>query len=240
MKNSISILPILLLLVSGCNKDPDPDPSLPDPIRSYMILYNFLTEPFHVSWETDGSVIQATHPYGVPVLGYVTLESNSQEVNFEVKEAGTSQVIQSDLYEMEKDQYYIVAILGNADKPYILFEPVNMDLPSPDKIRVRFLQAVPDLEPIDIYIGGYTADYRVTSGVTFTDITEYVEVTEEDAWHSLTIAPYEILPSDSSIYTFTQNEVFEPDRVYLGVIAHLNSSPASDVQLLLYDQPMEP
>jgi hypothetical protein len=140
---------------------------------------------------------------------------------------------------MEKDRYYIVTILGNADNPYILFEPMDTDLPSPGMTRVRFLQAVPDLEPIDIFIGGYTAEYRVISGVTFTDITGYIEVSEDDAWHSLSIAPYETLPSDSSIYTFTQNEVFEPDRVYLGVIAHLNSSPASLVQLLLYDQPME-
>ena len=239
MKLNAVYLFALVVLLAGCDNEPEPEPTLPESIKSYFILYNFLMEPYDVAWDVGGTVVHTSQPYGVPIIGLSILDNIRQDVTFTVRKSGTSQVVESDIYTMHKDRFYIVSVLGSEEDPYILFEPMNLDPPAAGMVRVRFMQAVRELNPVDIYIGGNTPGKRLITGITYTDITGYVDVTEDDAWHSLLVTPYETAPTDSTILSFTENEVFEPDLVYLGVITHISNTPSSSIQMLLYGQPLE-
>ena len=177
----IPVYIITVILIFGCKRDPDPDPPLPDPIRSYYTLYNFCTENYDVRWELDGIMVIADHAYGTPHSGVITLNNYSQDVSFDALISGTGTVFKSQVYTMQKDGYYIVAILGSEENPYILFEPANLKPPDPGQLKIRFLQAVQELSAVDVYIGGTSNAFRKITGITYTDITNYEEVTTTEA-----------------------------------------------------------
>lgn len=239
MKSKVLIFLVPALLLTSCSNEPEPEPPLPDPIRSYFMLLNFLVEPYNISWEINGNTVESGQGYGIPLLGYATLSTPDQEVLFTVRESGTGNIIQSDVYQMKKDQYHIISTLGTEDHSYILFEPHETDPPESGLIRIRFMQAAPGLDPVDVYVGGKTETHKVISGLSFTDIGAFTDIREEDAWHSVLVTPHGQSPMDTVIFSFTENEVFEPDHSYLGVIAHVDNDLSTSVQMLLYDQPVE-
>ena len=50
---------------------------------------------------------------------YIEMDEELQEVTFTAKESESTRVIDSEVYEMEQNQFYTVSILGNEKDPYI-------------------------------------------------------------------------------------------------------------------------
>ncbi|MEN8203238.1 MAG: hypothetical protein ABFS28_11630 [Bacteroidota bacterium] len=232
----VTFVLILSIILPGCLNEPDPP--LPDSIRSYFILYNFLSESYDVHWDINEIGVESSQAYGLHLPGFSTLEEIKEDVLFSVKEAGSMRVIRSDTFTMEQNHYYIVSIMGTEQEPYILFEPMDLDAPSTGMVRLRLMQTAMEMGPVDLYIGGSTPDHKVISGIAYTDISDYIEASEEELWEAIIITPFGISPADSTILLFTANDVFTPNYVYLGVVGHVTNSPSSTLHLLLYDQPV--
>jgi len=237
MRRSVCCISTMVILLVACSKDPDPP--LPDPINSYFTLYNFLMVPYEISWTSADESVEIAHPYGIPIQAFTTMDRDSAEVSFTVKRSGTGTVIESEVFMMKKNKFYIIAIIGTENDPILLFEPMNIKRPDTEKIKIRFLQAAEDLDPVDVYIGGTGQDSRVLSGLAFADITAYIELSQVLAWDSLIISPQGIFPSDSTLFSYTRNEVILPDNIYLGVIAHSDNSPLSSLKLELFEHPVD-
>ena len=236
MKKYSSLILFVLFFLTGCLDDPAPEPPLSDSIRSYFIIYNFLTEPFDVSWDINDSIVESAHSYGTSVLGNTILDQVSQDIAFTVKESGTDRVIESEVFGLQQNQFNIVSIMGTENIPYLLIDSLSLAAPSINMIKLRFMQTVMELGPIDIYIGGDTPEHKVFSSIAFSDITDYLETTEKNLWEAIIITPYNMPPSDSTILSYTANNVFVPNHVYLGVLGHISYSTSSFLQLQLYDQ----
>lgn len=237
MKGLILYPFLFLLILVSCSKDPDPP--LPDPIKSYFTLYNFLMVPFEVSWEGDDASFEISHPYGDPILAFTTIDKDSADVTFSMKRSGTGTIIKREVYTLHKDKFYLIALMGTENNPYMLFDQMDLGRPEAGMIKIRIMQAAPDLDPVDLYMGGTGTEFRISSGLSYSDITDYVELSQVLARDSLIVSPQGISPSDSTLMSYAENEVFLPEQIYLGVIAHTNSSPLSSVRLELYDHPVE-
>jgi hypothetical protein len=235
---------VLLILLAGfglisCDNEPDPDP-LPGAIRSYCTLYNFLTEPVHVNWEVDEINVEGQHIYGLIVLGGVLLEEETEEISFVVKNAASGEIIESVLIKMTEGHYYQVVIFGTLENPVFLHQEVDSSPPESGNVRVQYLHATESLDSLDVYLGGTTPDKRVISGIDYTELSEYSEVSDYDNRASVIITPHDtIFNPGSELISYKYNDQIQVNNNYLTVIAPSGSSPGSPLALWLYAQPID-
>lgn len=226
---------IIFILLPGCLKDSDPPE--PGPILSYLMIYNFLPENYDVQWEINDVIVESSQAYGSSLLGTVFLEDMEADIPVVVKESGSERIIHSKVYLMEQYQYYILSIMGTEQDPHMVFETVDLKSPSTGMIKLRLMQTVRTAGPVDLYIGGTTPAHRKISGINYTQVSEYIEASEEELSEAIMVTPLDVSPADSTILSFAGNSIFFPDQVYLGVIGHDSDSPSAPLQLLIYDQP---
>ena len=237
MNKKYTIVLISLLIIGGCTKDPDPVPPI-DANYSYFNLYNFLVEPYNVSWEIDDDVVVSEQLYGSANLEFLAMDKDSTEMTFTVKESEAERIIDGLTQQVERFKYYLLAIMGNEGDPTILYEPMDLGQPSLGLIKLRIMHATMELGPLDIYIGGSTPDHKILSDIQFAQITEYIEASEENLWQAIIITPHNMTPEDSTLLSYTVNNAFSPNHIYMGVIGHTTSSSTSSLYLHLFNQPV--
>ena len=226
---------MLLVALAACNKEPE-SPT-PDPVKSYFIIYNFLAEPYDVIWEIDEKVIDAVHPYGTSILEFSIMESEVKDVRFTAMESGGNRIIKSIVHQAEQQVYYTVSLMGNESDPQILIEPMELEKPSLGQVKLRFMHTALELRSLDLYIGGSSPDHKVLSDIQFAKLTEYLEASQENVWEDIFVTPFNVAPEDSTLLRYSANNVFLPNRVYMGVLGHSTSSTTSSLILQLFDQP---
>jgi len=123
-----------------------------------------------------------------------------------------------------------------------LLEFIEMDeelqKPALGLVKLRFMHTTLGLDAVDLYIGGHTPEHKVVSEISFAQTTDYLEASQEDLWDSIIVTPMNVSPEDSSILSYTSNNVFLPNQIYLGVIGPTTNSSSSALQLQLYIQPV--
>ncbi len=238
MKRSLPLLIILFSGLSGCLDDPDPAPPVQDPIRSYFILYNFLTEPYEIDWELDGILVEEGHSYGDAVLGFTSLDTALQEISYTISSSDGSRLLKEGFLNMEENQYYLLAFMGTENEPMLLQEPMDLIPPPYGNVRLRLMHTIPGLDALDLYIGGQSEEFRADSGISYSTVTGYLECSRERIWNSLEVTPQDISPEDSTLFSFSQNNIFYSRRIYLGIIRYASSDSTSSLRLLFYDHPI--
>lgn len=231
-------LSIALLFFSACSLDPDPEYQLPDPIRSYFILYNYLAEPYHLEWEVEGYALSVVHEYGGTILGFVNLDSAANDITFSAFRHYSSTRIQTVTYRMEENNYYMLAIMGREDSAHILCKPMDLESPASGMIKLCMIHASMAHDSLDIYVGGGSADQRIISGITYKEASGYLEVWPDDLSDSVVVSPHGSAPGiDTVLVSMTNPGIFHQDRIYLGVIGHPDPSDTTSLNLVFYDQP---
>jgi len=238
MKKYHNILLILMFVITGCTKVSDQEPPIPDPIKSYFNIYNFLSEPYDVAWEIDDEVVEPVQTYGSPILEFSIMEKEVQDLMFTAKEAGADHVIKNIVHQAKQNHYYTVSLMGNETDPLILIEPMELKKPSMGQVKLRFMHTAMELGALDIYIGGSSPDHKALSNVRYALLTEYFEASQKNLWEAIIVTPNNVAPEDSTLLSFTANNIFLPNHIYMGVIGHTTSSPSSSLHLQLYNQPV--
>ena len=226
---------LMLILLSGCLKDPDP---IPETINTYQNYYNYFLEPYAIQWNIDDEILGTGHAYGIPAEAIITLDQAEQELLIQALDSDSGLLLDSLSYTMLENGAYMTAILGSEEEPHLLCEPIDTRPPATGMVKFRFLHASPDMGPVDIYIGGDLLEHKVHSSVDYTSVTEYGEATEEQLWEAIIVTPANSLPADSSILSYTVNTIFRSGWSYICAIAHSTSSIESSYQILVDDQPI--
>jgi hypothetical protein len=235
IKKIATPLLLMLILLSGCLKEPDP---IPETIDTYHKYYNFLLEPYPVQWEIDEVIIGIEHSYGYPAAAIVSLYETPQDVLIVSRISEGGMLLDTLSHTLFESAAYMIAILGTEEEPNLICEQIETHAPALGKIKFRFLHTAPALGPVDIYIGGDTTENKVFSGLDYSSVSEYGEATEIDMWESVIITPANSLPADSSILSYTANSIFRAGSSYLCTIGHSNSSIESSYEMQVDDQPI--
>jgi hypothetical protein len=235
MKKIVVLLMGSLLLFPGCLGDPDP---IPDTIEARLIFYNNLMEPDKVVWEVDNSETLSGQSYGLPAEGVAKLEDFSQLVHIKVSTLEGGIALDSFDYHLDPFRYYMISILGTEEEPYLLCDTIDTGFPTIGLMKMRFLQAAENMGTIDIYVGGGTPEHRILSEIEYSQLSDYVEASQESFWNAIIITPTGILPGDSTILSYTVNNSFIPNNTYLGIINHTEIDPESSFRMQVFNQPV--
>jgi len=231
------LVPILLIMLSfsACLKDPDP---ITQSIDTYHYYYNYLLESYGLQWEIDEHIIGFGHAYGIPAESLVGLDETEQEVLIRSRNAENDLLLDSLSYTMFEYGAYMIALMGTQEEPHLICEAMDTRIPSAGRVKFRFLHASESLGPVDIYIGGDQAESLALADVDFTQVSEYLEATEEQLWSSIIVAPANSLPADSIILEYTVNTIFQTGGIYLCVLSHISNSSDSPFQIQVDYQPV--
>ena len=232
------ILSILFsLAIFSCDKEPEP---VPEVIRAYCYLYQFVPGLEKVTWEVDDIVVPTNQIYASFLPGAVILESASEEILFTVKHTGTGEILKSRLFTLEEDKDYNVIISGAELDPVLLIQEIETTRPQSGKVKIQMLHAAIFQDSIDVYMGGTTPDKRVVTDMDFKELSDPFEVYDFDVRASITVSVHdETYNQDNLLLTSVYNDLIISNTNYLFVLAPSTIDPLSKLTLWLYDLPTE-
>jgi len=238
MKKLFIFFVFIPLLLASCKKDPEPQPV---EIRSYVVITSLLKEAFDVSWDVDGVVVPVDQEYGSRILGAVLLTTDTEEISFTAKNADSGSLIESLLLTMDKDTYYLIVLYGSAEEPVLAIQELETTGPYTGEVKFQFLHAATTLDSVDVYMGGIEAEDREVTDLSFTEFSEYFEVSEYRARNSVTVTIHgDAYDPDKEILNYEYNDLILPNTSYLSVIAYASGDPLeSEFKLWLYDLPTQ-
>ncbi len=118
---------LMLILLSGCLKDPDP---IPETIDTYQKYYNYFLEPYAIQWDIDDEILGTGHAYGIPAEAIIILDQAEQELLIQALDSDSGLLLDSLSYTMLENGAYMTAILGSEEEPHLLCEPIDTRPPA--------------------------------------------------------------------------------------------------------------
>jgi hypothetical protein len=233
MRNMIILLLGGFLLLPSCLDPIETD----DTLQSRLIFYNNLLETDKVVWTVDDAESIAGQSYGVPVEDLIEVEGYSQMVRFDASTLEGEVSLGGFDYSIDPFRYYMISVLGTEQDPFLVYDTIDTSFPTIGMVRMRFLQASEAIGDVDIYVGGELPENLKLQGVTYKQLTPYVESTQEAFWNAIIVTPAQVSPADSIILIYEVNNNFVPNRTYFGVINHTEEDPESSFRMQVYNQP---
>jgi len=184
--------------------------------------------------EAFSTILQS---YGVPIPGAVEVEGFGQQTRFVVSTLDGGVTLDSfDLF-LDPFRYYMLSIMGTEDEPLIVSDTIDTSPPTLGLVKMRFLHASESMGAVDIYVGGELPEHRKLTGITYGELSVYVEGTQESFWNAVIVTPSDMTPEDSTLLSYTVNNNFIPNKVYFGIINHAETDPESSFRMQVFNQP---
>jgi hypothetical protein len=238
MKKLLLILVLVPLLLASCKKDPEDQPV---EIRSYVMIYSLLKEPFTLTWSADGVEVPDAQDYGSRILGAVLLEEMTEEISFTVKNSGSGELIESLLLTMEMNKYYLIILYGTADEPILEVQEHDYSRPESGYVRFQFLHAAASLDSVDVYMGGTEASDRKVTDLSFAEFSDNFQVLDYVVRNSVVVAVHgDTYDPEKEVLNYEYNDLIVSNTNYLSVIGYATGDPLdTELKLWLYDLPTQ-
>jgi hypothetical protein len=234
MKKLIVIFLGLSLLLPACLDDPITGPETPE---AGLIFYNNLLEADKVLWKVDETVSTVGQAYGVPIPGAVEVDGFAQQTRFVASTLDGGIGLDSfDLF-LDPYRYYMISVMGTEEEPLLVSDTIDTSFPTLGLVKMRFLHASEAMGAVDIYVGGELPEHRKLTGITYGEISVYVEDTQESFWNAVIVTPADMTPGDSTLLSYTVNKNFIPNKSYFGIINHAEADPESSFRMQVFNQP---
>lgn len=236
MKKLSIFFVILPLLLTSCKKDPEPTPV---DIRAYASIISLLREPFSITWVVDGVEVPDDQAYGQRIMGGILMAGDTEEISFTANNADTGSQIESLLLNMERDKDYLIVLYGSADEPLMLFQELETTRPEPSQVKFLFLHAADSLDPVDIYMGDTEVENREVSNLSYSELSEYFQVSDYSARTSVTVSEHgDVFDPEKEFMNYTFNDLIVSNTNYFSVVGYENGDREDATpKLWLFDLP---
>lgn len=238
MKKLLIFFLLVPLFLVSCKKDPEEEPV---EIRTYVMIHSLLKESFTLTWSADDVEVPTAQGYGDRILGAILMDDVSQEISFTVKNSGTGELIESLLLNMDMNTFYMIVLYGTADDPVLFVEELDTTRPMSGNVGFHFLHVAPDLDSVDIYMGGTEVTDRKVTDLSYTEFSDRFEVLDYVARSSVTVAIHgDTYDPEKEVLNYTYNDLIVSGTIYLSVLGYDSGDPAdTDLKLWLYDLPTD-
>ena len=233
MRKMILFLLASLLLLPSCLDPIETD----DTLRSRLIYYNNLLETDKVVWTADEAESIAAQSYGVPAEDLIEVEGYGQMVRFDASTLDGEVFLGGFDYSIDPFSYYMISVLGTEQEPFLVYDTIDTSFPTMGMVKMRFLHATEAMGDVDIYVGGALPEHLKIEGVTYKELSPYVEATQEAFWNAVIVTPAQVAPADSIILSYEVNNNFVPNRTYFGIINHTEADPETSFRMQVFNQP---
>jgi hypothetical protein len=238
MKKLFIFFVFIPLLLASCKKDPEPQTV---EIRAYASIISLLREPFAVTWVVDDVEVPDEQAYGSRIIGGILLEAATEEISFTAKNSDTDAQIESLLLTMDRDKNYLIVLYGSAEEPLMEFQEVETSRPEPAHVKFLFLHAADSLGAIDIYMGGTEVTNLQVNDLSYSEQSEYFEVSDYNARTSVTVTEHgDVYDPEKELINYAYNDLIVSNVNYFSVVAYTDGDREnSDLKLWLYDLPTQ-
>ena len=241
MKNilkSALVVFVLFITVISCGKD-DPEPAPPIVYDTAELLTrNYFAAEGGFDWLINGNKISTDLQYAFGSKGPFEWNADSTAVVvLSINDSDTGSEIISEPLPVEKDKSYYSSLVGSGTVLTVVFSQNDTTLPATGNVRIRFLHAYPDADAIDIYIGGITADHKKVTGLNYTELSAYIEVSLADASAMIICTNTGVAPDEATnLLTIGPNTLHDPGKIYEDAFSSLTTDPTSKFSLFVTEQ----
>ena len=233
---SASIIFILFFTVTSCNNNDEPTPAPPIVYDTAELLTrNYLTDDSGFDWLVNGTKISTDLKYGLGSKGTFQWNTDSiAAVILSINIASTTTELFSANIPVEKDKSYYSGLVGSSTAGTVVLIENDLTAPATGNVRIRFLHAYQDIEPVDIYIGGTAVDNKKVTNLDFSDMSNYVEVSHADVSASIIVTKTDVLPNPATdLLTIEASTTYESGKIYQDALASVNTDATSALSLFV-------
>jgi len=246
MKYRINTLPLIVFisfLLACSTNEPLPQPPI-EYDTAELIVRNYFTDDAAFDFRIDNTAISTEVAYGGGGKGIFKWDSAGDGVlNFSINTSTTETVVFSIGLKAEKDKSYYFCMLGPVTDGWVTLVENNLVSPQAGNARIRFLHAYHQniepilIEPIDIYIGGSTVDFKLITGLNYTELSTTFEVSVLDLSTMIICTETGVLPDPATdLYRNEGSTTHEEGKIYLNALASATIDPTSEFSLFVTEQ----
>jgi hypothetical protein len=121
------------------------------------------------------------------------------------------------------------------------FQEVETSRPEPAHVKFLFLHAADSLGAIDIYMGGTEVTNLQVNDLSYSEQSEYFEVSDYNARTSVTVTEHgDVYDPEKELINYAYNDLIVSNVNYFSVVAYTDGDREnSDLKLWLYDLPTQ-
>ena len=238
MKNileSTLVVLVLFVVVTSCKRsDPEP-PIVYD--TAELLTRSYLTSAAGYDWLINGDKLGPTLPYLAGSKHPFQWDTNLSEVLLSINDNDTGNEILNITLPVQKDKSYYSMLVGTVSSITMVYGQNDTTPPATGNVRLRFLHAYQDVGPIDIYVGGTTADHKKATNLDYSKLSTYIEVSVADANSVIVCTNTGIAPNvDTNLLTIGANVAHNAGKIYEHGLASKTIDPTSVFTLVVFEQ----
>lgn len=238
LKSALTVF-ILFFTVTSCSKNDEPTPAPPIVYDTAELLTrNYLTDDSGFDWLVNGTKISTDLKYGFGSKGTFQWNADSiAAIILSINLASTTDELFSANIPVEKDKSYYSGLVGSATDGTVVLIENDPTAPATGNVRVRFLHAYQNIDGVDIYIGGTTVDHKKVTNLIFSEMSNYIEVSQTDISASIICTLTGVLPDEATdLFRSLGSSAHEAGKIYQDALASINKNATSDFSLFVTEQ----
>ena len=227
---------VLSSLLLNCSSDDNPSGiTTVQRDSAFVTIFNFYIDSESIDLEINDDKFADNLFYSFGRGSNVWWPQDNKSINFIAKNSNTDEIISDITQEFESLSNNFGVLIGTSTDSYFQVDEINESVPASGKVKVKFINALPEIPSVDIYIGGSDNSEKLVTDLKFKQMSVFIEVDHSQISDSMIVTESGILPSESSnIITIGQNESYQTEEIHITTIAHLTNSLASNKRLFVY------
>lgn len=240
MKNilkSALVIFILFVLVISCKEDDEPIPPIVYD-SAELLTRNYYTSAAGFDWLVNGQKVATDLRYAFGSKESFQWNADSiAKVKMSIHDSNTESEVFNTIFDVIDGRSYYSALVGSSTSGTVVLSENDPTTPTKGKLRIRFLHAYQDVGPVDIYIGGTTADHKKVTNLDFAELSAYIEVSLAEVGIMIICTKTNIAPDENTnLLTISGDDSHSNGLIYEDALASINTDPTSKFSLFVTEQ----
>jgi hypothetical protein len=234
---STLVLSVLFIHLTSCSTTDEPIPPIVYD-SAELVTRNYLTSAASFDWLVNGQKVSSDLQYAFGSKGTFQWSADSTaKVKMSIHDSNTESEVFNATFDVIVGRSYYSALVGSSTSSTVVITENDPTTPTKGTLHIRFLHAYQNVGPVDIYIGGTTADHKKVTNLDFAELSAYIEVSLAQVSLMIICTKTNIAPDENTnLLTIGENSVHSTGLIYEDALASINTDPTSRFSLFVTEQ----